>query len=315
MPHTPYELMQMAVDIVHSSDHPKNKVAAVLAGTDHDGGCFDVAYTNYWPDIIREKFGKDIRIGDASGTVHAETACILHAPRTDGASIYVTDPFCPNCAKNIAEAGIKTVYIDHKGFDKDFAERRRAHFENMSMRICEKAGISVYELWRKEEKIVPILEVPDDYVPPEDNPVIITPLPASPPGRGDVGVGLEALPYATAYAENAEGDIVQIIATQHASIGYTEEQDSGEIAHPPDDKYSFLLEPVNRLLMAAARHGLVLDKSQIFSSRMPTSREQVNMVGAGIERVFIGNPEEARDEGARVAMAQLSTAGVLEFED
>ena len=35
---------------------------------------------------------------------------MIDAPfATDGASLCVTDPFCPNCAKNIAEAGIKRV--------------------------------------------------------------------------------------------------------------------------------------------------------------------------------------------------------------
>src|SRR5688572_3388790 len=135
-----YELMQQAVDIVQQSEHPTNKVSAAIAGLDVTGTPYAIAKTNYWPEDIKMRIGREARIGSASGTVHAETACLLAAPRTENASVFVTDVPCPNCVKNMAEAGIKALYIDHKGFAKDFALRRGGHFESMSLRICEKAG-------------------------------------------------------------------------------------------------------------------------------------------------------------------------------
>src|SRR5690606_7708262 len=113
-----------------------NKIAATVFGHDLAGKPFSVSRTNFWPAAIANSIGTEDDIGDSSGTIHAETAAILAASHTAGAALCVTDPFCPNCAKNIAEAGIKTIYIDHKGFDKDFATRRGGDFQNMSMRIC-----------------------------------------------------------------------------------------------------------------------------------------------------------------------------------
>jgi deoxycytidylate deaminase len=150
---SPYELMQLAVDIVNSSEHPSNKVAAVISGRDSGGEGFNLAHTNFWPETIIGKIGIDKRIGDTSGTIHAETACIIKSPGTEGAVICVTDPVCPNCAKNIVEAGISEVYIDHKGFDKDFVNRRREYFQTMSLHICKKAGVPVYKIWRKDRRI------------------------------------------------------------------------------------------------------------------------------------------------------------------
>ena len=158
----PFRNMQTAIDIAPRSPHPTNKIAAVLFGENESGMEFSVIRTNHWPNVIYENFGKDKKIGNSSGTIHAETACIVnsHHP-TEGASICITDPFCPNCAKNIAEAGIKKIYIDQDGFDKDFFRRRGNEFtDSMSMQICERAGISVYALnMLTEENDNPILQV------------------------------------------------------------------------------------------------------------------------------------------------------------
>ena len=174
---SPFIQMQHAVDIVNTSPHPKNKIAATLFGKDQLSQNYSISYTNYWPDSILDTIGPDQRIGNSSGTVHAETACILHAPYTFNASLCVTDPFCPNCAKNIAEAGIKNVYIDHKGMNKDFIDRRADAFKNMSMRICEKAGINVFLIYRKEQKIETIYKSPDNFSPHEDRPIDLSPIP------------------------------------------------------------------------------------------------------------------------------------------
>ena len=110
---SPFDEMQRAVDIVGTSPHPANKIAATVFGLDTTGQPFSVSRTNCWPQSIADRIGMDADIGDSSGTIHAETAAIFAAPVTAGAALCVTDPFCPNCAKNIAEAGIRTIYIDH----------------------------------------------------------------------------------------------------------------------------------------------------------------------------------------------------------
>ena len=307
--------MQDAVDIVGNSPHATNKVAATLIAKG-----IRVSRTNYWPEEILKHFGTEIDIGNSSGTVHAETAVILASTHaTEGASLCITDPFCPNCAKNIAEAGIKKIYIDHKGFDKDFFKRRAGHFETMSMQICEKAGISVYEIWRKDERLVPIFEAPEHYVVSEDSPVFREPIEAA-----SEGVFTEILAaafklhqkrkFAIAFVIDEKGKYVSLTARGHAVTGFTmEDPDDVGLIERPDEKYSFFQEPVNRLLMYMARHGMKLVPEYLFCSQVPTSREQVNLVGAGIKRITIGDPTKARDPSAIEAMKQLSGSGIVTY--
>lgn len=307
--------MQAAVDIVGNSLHPTNKVAATLYGRG-----FSIARTNYWPDAITKAFGYTTDIGNSSGTVHAETACILNASHaTEGATLCITDPFCPNCAKNIVEAGIKKIYIDHKGFDKDFFQRRSGHFDTMSMQICEKAGVSVYELWRKDERVVPIFEsMPGKFI-SEDSPVYKEPI-----GQindsifGDVvRAGFkhhERRKFAIALVKSRTGENYAITARGHAVLGYTmEDPDDVKTIEKREGKYSFFQEPVNRILMYAARHGFSIQDGFFFSSHVPTSREQVNLVGGGFKRITVGDLRKSRDPDALTAIAQLSGAGILSY--
>lgn len=311
---TIYDLMQRAVDIVHDSPHPDNKIAATLAGVDQSGNPFSVSYTNYWPPAIHETIGMGTRIGNSSGTVHAETACIIHAPATKDAALFVTDPPCPNCVKNMAEAGIKALYIDHKGFNKDFARRRGHHFTAMSMRICEKAGISVYEIRRKEEKRVPIFETPESFTPQLEKPPQIEAI-----EKKDIDhlSFLDCVkskkrkykkePFAVAVARDPKSKTAYLIAAErHPVIGYI-----SETMEEKEEKYSLLLEPVNRLIMTAALRGLKIDPDYLFSSRTPTARELVNMVGAGLEKITISDIHESRDKYGLKALEQLRAASIL----
>lgn len=307
----PFTAMQSAVDVVNTSQHATNKVAATLFTKD-----FSVSKTNYWPGVIEQAFGHDIDIGSSSGTVHAEVACILAAPgSTEGASICVTDPFCPNCAKNIAEAGIKTIYIDHKGFDKDFASRRGDHFKNMSLQVCARAGIEIYQLNRKERTITPIAEIPDDYKPFNDAPVVVGAVPSATQADfldviSDSRANLAGDKFATALAFDHQGKVFSLCARPHLAVGYSRRIDSPEF-HDPTGKYTFILEPVNRLLMNAARLGLKIHAEYVYSSIVPTSRELVNMVGAGLNQLHLGDLDSARDPEALNAIKQLGDAKIL----
>jgi len=305
--------MQAAVDIVNTSLHPTNKIAATVFGD-----FYAISKVNYWPPAILEKFGMEKDVGNSSGTIHAEIACILNAPATDGASICVTDPFCPNCAKNIAEAGIKTIYIDHKGFDKDFASRRGDHFQNMSMQVCERAGISVYEIRRKEQKITPILEIPADYKPFNDAPIIVSSIPELSEADfldlvSDSLANLAGEKFAVALATDRDGKPFGLCAKLHLAIGYSKNVDAAEF-HDIHGKYTFILEPVNRILMNAARLGLKIHPGFLYASTVPTSRELVNIVGAGISTLHIGNTAIARDADALLAVKQLSESGILKIK-
>lgn len=67
--------------------------------------------------------GCDVVDNHCIRTLHAEVNAILQCAKygisTDGASIYVTHFPCQNCAKNIAQVGIKHVYYKH-GYNNDY---------------------------------------------------------------------------------------------------------------------------------------------------------------------------------------------------
>jgi dCMP deaminase len=309
---SPFEFMQQAVDIVQTSLHETNKIAATLVGRSPDGMSFAVARTNFWPEPIRKAFPGGQRIGNASGTVHAELACVLAAPCSQDSVLYVTDPPCPNCVKNMAEAGIKTLYIDHKGFDKDFAQRRQGDFTDMSLRICEKAGISVNRIFRKDRRIEPILEIPHGYSPALEKPPRIDQIDAEPsPQLFETLVQeqqqlFKDRPFACALSRGPLGRVFLIGAEIHPVIGYTT-----ATLEEPEGKYSFLLQPTNRVLMTAVRYGQKLQDGYLYSSRVPTSRELVNLVGSGLSRIAIGDRSQARDGFGLEALEALEKAGVL----
>ncbi len=309
-----YDYMQKAVEAVSGSAHPSSKVSSLVVPVDCPPDQLPEAQTNYWPESIRDNFPPDARIGNASGTVHSETESLLMAGKTDDASIYVTDPFCPNCAKNLVEAGIKHAYIDHKGFEKDYLVRRREFFENMSLNICRKGGINVYKLWRKAKKIEPLVEIDPDYLPVSQRPVEII---RFFDGFEDVMREQQRkyadISFASALcADPSNGEHLILTAANQPVTGYTFQQDA-DIISSPEGKYTLWTEPVNRLLMQVRKHGLILDKETVFSSRVPTSREQVNMVGAGIKRLYIGDPDLARDDDSFKAMEMLHGKRIVSY--
>ena len=293
--------MQAAVDIVNDSPHPTNKIAATIAG---EG--YALSRTNLWPKAITKTLGNDVKIGNSSSTIHAETACILAAPKTLNASIFVTDPPCPNCMKNMAEAGISALYIDHKGFDKDWAKRRGNDFQTMSMRVAAKAGMDVFVIYRKEQKYEVISTHPPGYKPKIENPAKIEKC-------DNWGETLSAAkshyadePFALGYCTDAQGHPFSILVDRHPTIGYTY-----ETVENKQDKYSFILQPINRLLMIAAKQGLTLDPEYIYTSRIPTSREFVNFIGAGFTKITIGDPTQSRDEHGLTALLTLTKSNTI----
>lgn len=304
----PYELMQRAVDIVNSSEHPQNKIAAVLAGHDPEGAPYTIAYTNYWPEAIRVKIGTQTRIGNASGTVHAETACIMNSPKAGGAELFITDPFCPNCAKNLAEAGIKTIYIDHKGFEKDFVNRRGEHFETMSLKICEEAGIRVCKIWRRERRIECLLEA-DSAGKNLSVPVSVHYVYDS--FKNFITAMMKEMngvPFAASVGTDIANKTNIALVAQAGLVTGMRNEDNQE-----EGKYNFAVEPINRLLMNAAKNGIRLNHEHIFSSRIPTAREQVNLAGIGVTGILVGSKSQARGEDSLEAMRLMEEKGVMSF--
>ncbi|MFN3701130.1 MAG: deaminase [Alphaproteobacteria bacterium] len=287
--------MQQTVDAVSNSPHETSKVAATLvlpAQNDKDGAqdsaSPSITQTNHWPESIEKTFGRGVPIGNSSGTLHAETACILKSTRPiEGATLYITDPPCPNCAKNIAESGVKTIYIDHKGFEKDFALRRGADIEDMSLRIFKVAGINVFKLWRKDRRIEPLITIAPDYKPPEENPPLLRGVSALDETIFRAEITHAARQYGKAafalcLGHDEHNQPIAFCVTAHPTIGLSSADNlQGE------GKYSFVLNPLNRLMMAAGRLGIRIAPDFIYMSAAPTARELVNFIGGGFDRLHI----------------------------
>ena len=320
MTSTPFLHMQAALDIVSKSPHPTNKIAATLFGINKDRKDFSILRTNHWPDPIYANIGTDIKIGNSSGTIHAETACILSSPyATENASLCITDPFCPNCAKNIAEAGIKNIYLDEDGFDKDFFIRRGDHFDRMSMQICERAGINVYALNMRTKETRTILEIVENYKPVEDSPISAEPIESIHDAIfhdiiQTATIDNKRRKFAIAFAKSKNGNNFALIARAHAVIGYTMHNPEEALdLLTPRGKYSFIQEPVNRLMMYMARKGFTLYPDYLYCSQVPTAREQVNIVGAEIKRITIGDTQKCRNPRGLDAMDMLKKSKILDY--
>jgi deoxycytidylate deaminase len=307
---TPISAMQMAVDIVLSSPHPANKVAATLF---NDEGQF-VSKTNDWPEIILKKLGQDKRIGDSSGTVHAEVNCFINSPfPTHDSSLAITDPCCPNCAKCIAESGVRRVYIDHKGFDKDFAVRRGGEFQDMSLHILSHAGISIFEVFRKDNLIKELYIPPQNYIPPEENPIEIRAcrhMASLEVLKQTINlVKIKHPRWGCALAKNQTGKVFTLVASAHPAIGYTKNQDMMGI----DGKYDFMLEPINRLIMGSAKSGLEIIPDYIWCSVLPTPREMVNLVAYDIQTIYCGESHISKESFSGDARILLEESQILKF--
>lgn len=314
----PYDLMQRAVNVVNASTHETSKVAATLAGRDPVHGVFNLSRTNYWPGLIETRLGRDARVGESSASVHSEVAVILHAPHaTQGASLYVTDPFCPNCAKNIVEAGVTDVYIDHKGFDKDWAQRRNADFVDMSLSIMRHAGVSVHKIFRKDRRIETLFAPEPGYCPPQDNPFGRIAISGSrsadfPDFVARAATDIGDAPFGVAVARDEAGRVYVLSARPHLSIGYSSQADSDKLTRR-EGKYSYVIGPMNRILMGAARYGLKIDPDSVFCAVVPDSRELVNMAGAGLMRLRVGDLSRGRDADSLEAMRVFQESEIMDF--
>lgn len=316
--------MQAALDITPSSPHPTNKIAACLFDRHNNSGELHTDHsifrTNHWPARIEQNFGTAQKIGNSSGTIHAETNCILNSSfATEGSTICITDPFCPNCAKNMAEAGIKNIYIDQNGFDKDFFNRRSGSFETMSMQICEKAGINVFSLDMKTKEITSILEIPDDYIPVEDNPIEKIAIETINDEDFNEAIKIASeknknRKISVALVSDQDGNHFSLTARAHAVVGYSlQKPDEALDLLTPIGKYSFIQEPVNRLMMHIKRKGYILSDCYLYCSQVPTSREQVNLIGADINHITIGDAQKCRDPEGLKAMKALSDAKIMDY--
>ena len=317
MPANPFKKMEKALEIESKSTHPVHKVGALLCGQDIGKSNFERGHANFWPTPLAEKFAPDEKLGNASTTVHAELAVILNAPGTEGADLYVTDLPCPNCAKSIAEARIGTVYIDSHAHETPLGKKMEPYFTGISRPLLEYAGVNLLEMNREKRTIQPWVEISESAVIPVEKPVEMTLI-----GKKDMSAEkFEKLiahakdrygeePFVVGFAHTRLGSCAALTVRPHRAIGLDEEK-AAHLA-PLLEKYSLILQPLDRALITSARYGLTIEPEFLYSAHVPTAREFVNLIGANITRIRIGDETKGRDEWSLKALGQVRERGILE---
>ncbi len=309
---------QDAVDLVLSSEHDSSKVAACIFDP-NDENIFAV-HTNHRPQALSANLPPEARIGSSSAYVHAEVSCIFgFEGHLRGSHICLTDPFCPNCAKFMAEAGVRSVYIDHKGFQKDFASRRGGEFKDMSMLIAEKAGISVFIVNRKEGSVEPILDHPHSTRP---SPSAIEFFDVEGDNSADLKryvdefktrLGVNSS-FAVAIANETNGKPVGILVFEALPPGLTPEEFSIRKLQADNGKYRFPMDPLNRLMILLRRQKMTLAANgTVACSFFPSSRALVNAVSFGVRNIIALRGDCDHDRHGQEAARTLNQAGCLDF--
>ena len=302
--------MALALETEEQSEHPTHKVGALLWTID---GTFTTRPNN-WPPLLKQHIGTDKKLGNASTTVHAEMATICASPATEGATLYVTDLPCPNCAKIIVESGIKEVYIDSHTHNTALGLKIKPYFENISIPIFKAANIAVYEMDVRTKTIDQLTTPSPQHTPTIHRPIYHTEIEKSAINTEHfmklIADHKKETAFAACYAENTQGNIDFILAQPHRSIGLTAKDT--EHIRTIQNKYRPTLQPINRLLLICARHGLKIKPDYLYISQTPTSREFVNIIGAGYTTLQIENPSKCRDEWGLKALAQLQKFEIID---
>ncbi len=311
-----FKRMKKAREAEENSPHPTHKVGALIHGQDHQGNDFGVARPNYWPDIFLKSIGRDQKLGNASTTIHAEIAALCAAPRSEDASIYVTDLLCPNCAKGLSEAGIASVYIDAHTHKTPLGQKIRPFFETVSLPLFERARIAVFELdldtQTSKEYIAPF----HDKIIHTDDSIIINDV--DEPGErifnhliaNAIDIYGRNKSFAACIARSYDDTYKFMAVRPHISIGFT--SDDVRQMRASQKKYDPALQPLNRILLRCARAGLRIDDAYLYSHHTPTSREFVNTIGTGHRNITIKHNDLCRDKWGLLALKQLKAHQVIE---
>jgi len=311
--------MQQARDAEEQSPHPTHKVGALLHGINTNAKNFTIAKSNFWPTALETSIGRNTKIGNASTTIHAEISTILSAPTTEDTDIYITDLPCPNCAKAIAEARIKAVYIDAHTHNTLLGKKIEPFFKSTSMPIFKSANISVYELDIENKTLKMLHKAQETTALHIERPVDITPIKPDNINAQTFNhlvketSAYSTAPFAACIAKTTLGQYRFIAAQAHISVGLS--QDATQSIRNAQSKYKPTLEPLNRLLLTCARHGMKIIDEHLYSSQTPTAREFVNIIGAGHTNLNIGNTSISRDEHGLTALEQIKKNKILNINE
>lgn len=304
--------MHLTRTLADDSPNPVHKIAATLCGRDTQNLPFIISRTNFWPGAL-DSIPRTTWIGNSSGWIHAETAAIFRCTRTEGADLYVTDPLCPDCMKNVLTAGIRAVYIDIAGYAKPYAVRDGHTIIEMSHRMAHHAGVPVYMVDSTAGQITCLNDLRDDVIPsPAADHTPLGPIVSAGEERGFAAHVLHLRDdwsdqdFATACALTPAGQIAFLTVTPDIIPGH-----AGKPNMMVEGKHDFVQTSLMRLLLTARRLGLRLIMDSVTCANGPSSRDLVNFIGAGGRQIRILSAQKSRDAASRTALSLLETNKIL----
>lgn len=118
--------MELAFSVAERATCPRRHVGAILVkdkklmGTGYNGSPSGVADCYEQGCLTEQYYEKGIEKERCIRSIHAEVNLILFTDRQDreGSTIFVTDSPCYNCAKMLANSGIKEVVYERE-YEKD----------------------------------------------------------------------------------------------------------------------------------------------------------------------------------------------------
>ncbi len=310
-----FKYMELALRAESLSDHEDHKVGALIRGKYNNGDAYEIARSNFWPKLLKDHIGEDKKLGNASTTVHAEVAAICAAPATENADIYITDLPCPNCAKVIAESKIKNVYLDDHAYNTPLGIKIRPYFDEVSSLILGSANINVFKMNVLKKTIDQIITVPKNALTNIQRPIKHIAIDNADINQNNFMKMVEQQrserAFAACFTKSLLGQYSFMFAQSHRSTGLSEK--TVKLITDSQSKYEATLQPINRLLLSCARYGVKINPEYLYSSQTPTSREFVNMIGAGYSTLTIGDKNKCRDEWGLKALSQLQKHKIIEL--
>ena len=264
--------MQKAVDAVPLSPHENNKIAACFFGFStktSESELFFQTAPNSYPSELKELVKSGQRFGKRSGYIHAEVNAILKQKNGwKEAAIAITDPPCPNCMKHIAAAGIKEVFIDHKGFDKDFFRRRENEFQILSLAIAKENEIKITKVFRKENSFKVI------YCPKEKE--------FSAPQKTEKNCSLTA--------QNDQGKVFSITSNE---LSFSKKKREALLSNPLlSGRFNLNNSALVSAVFEAKRKGLTIQKESLALNYKPVPADLIFMIKNQFKKVLIKTDQE-----------------------
>lgn len=286
------QAMANTVNLVQNSKHPTNKVATSVYGSNFKSESFTSAHTNTCPHEIQEIIKIKGRIRERSGYIHAELNALMGCkPGWQSLALTVTDPPCPNCMKNIVDAGVTSVFIDAKGFKKDFYQRRRFEFDLISKRIAKFAGISLYVLNRKKNEIHPILldqEISEVAVDQERWELFPDNL-----NQQELLKKKGLQKSVTAYVQDLSSKRYLACSSETLPGNMSQEEADALLSDSRLSKrYNFKNFPILSIILLSLRKGFLLDKEIFHLNFEPSSLDLVYIIAFGIEKISLSSGQE-----------------------